>query len=109
MTTKVQTPLLQRLALFSAIECGNQYWNQQIAEFGIETVYEHLFLGVYSHEKYAKVIEKVQLFNSDKAFSEIDASHSTFLTPDDSRWPVLVDQLPCPPIGLIVRGSGGNS
>lgn len=107
MTLKVQTPLLQRLALFSAIEGGNHYWSQQIAEFGIETVYEHLFLGVYSHEKYAKVIEKVQKFEADRAFDEIDAAQSTFLTPDDSRWPEPVNQLPCPPIGLVVKGQVG--
>ena len=107
MIQSVHTPLLQRLALFNAIECGNQYWQNQIDEFGIENVYQHLYLGVYSSEKFARVIEKIQSFNPDKAFSDIDKADATFLTPDDSRWPVLVDQLPCPPIGLIVKGNVG--
>jgi len=105
MTNHASTPLLQRLALFNAIECGNQYWNQQIIEFGIETVYEHLYLGVYSNEKYGRIVEKVQSFNADRAFTSIDESECTFLTPDDSRWPQLVDDLPCPPIGLLVKGN----
>ena len=105
MTYRATTPLLQRLALFDALECGSPYWSQQIDEFGIETVYEHLYLGVYSSEKYGRIIERVQKFNSDQAFTEIDATSSTFLTPDDPRWPVAVNQLPCPPIGLLVKGN----
>jgi len=105
MTQRATTPLLQRLALFDALECGNQYWSQQIDEFGLETVYEHLYLGVYSTEKYGRIIEKVQNFNADQAFTEIDATSSTFLTPDDLRWPVAVNQLPSPPIGLLVKGN----
>jgi len=104
MTERMTTPLLQRLALFDALECGNPYWSQQIGEFGIETVYEHLFLGVYSAEKFGKIIKKVRSFNADKAFTEIDQSHSTFITPDDSRWPTMVNQLHNPPIGLLVKG-----
>ena len=105
MTNHASTPLLQRLALFAATECGNQYWSQQITEFGIETVYEHLYLGIYSHEKFARVIEKVQQFNPERAFAAIDQTESTFLTPEDSRWPVLVNQLSCPPLGLLVKGN----
>jgi len=105
MTQRATTPLLQRLALFDALECGNQYWSQQIDEFGLETVYEHLYLGVYSTEKYGRIIEKVQNFNADQAFTEIDETHSTFLTPEDPRWPLAVNQLPSPPIGLLVKGN----
>jgi DNA processing protein len=105
MTQRATTPLLQRLALFDALECGNQYWSQQIDEFGLETVYEHLYLGVYSTEKYGRIIEKVQNFNADQAFTEIDGTHSTFLTPEDPRWPLAVNQLPSPPIGLLVKGN----
>jgi DNA processing protein len=105
MTQRATTPLLQRLALFDALECGNPYWSQQIEEFGIETVYEHLYLGVYSSDKYGRIIEKVQNFKADEAFAHIDETSSTFLTPEDPRWPTKVNQLPCPPIGLLVKGN----
>ena len=62
MMIPATTPLLQRLALFGAIECGSPYWSSQISEFGIATVYEHLFLGVYNKEKYARAVEKVRSF-----------------------------------------------
>ena len=102
---KATTPLLQRLALFSAIEGGSQYWSSQMQEFGIETVYEHLYLGVYSDKKFSSVIKKVQLFDASQAFREIDQTQSTFLTPEDPCWPTSVDSLSCPPIGLLVKGN----
>ena len=105
MMNKATTPLLQRLALFSAIEGGSQYWSSQIEEFGIETIYDHLYLGIYNEKKFSSIIKKVQLFDANQAFREIDQTQSTFLTPEDPRWPNSVDSLPCPPIGLLVKGN----
>jgi len=105
MMNKATTPLLQRLALFSAIEGGSQYWSSQIEEFGVETIYDHLYLGIYNEKKFSSIIRKVQLFDANQAFREIDQTQSTFLTPEDPRWPTSVDSLPCPPIGLLVKGN----
>jgi len=105
MMNKATTPLLQRLALFSAIEGGSQYWSSQIEEFGIETIYNHLYLGIYNEKKFSSIIKKVQLFDANQAFREIDQTQSSFLTPEDPRWPNSVDSLPCPPIGLLVKGN----
>ena len=104
MMIRATTPTLQRLALFDAIECGSPYWSSQICEFGIAPVYEHLFLGLYNKEKYARAVEKVRSFNAEKAFAAIDDAGGIFLTPEDIRWPIKVNQLPCPPIGLVVKG-----
>jgi len=105
MMIRANTTLLQRLALFDAIECGSPYWSSQISEFGVATVYEHLFLGVYNKEKYARATEKVRSFNADKALAAIDEAGATFLTPEDPRWPVKVNQLPSAPIALVVKGN----
>jgi DNA processing protein len=105
MMIRANTTLLQRLALFDAIECGNPYWSAQISEFGTATVYEHLFLGVYKKEKYGRITERVRSFNAEKAMEAIDDAGATFLTPEDPRWPIKVNQLPCPPIGLVVKGN----
>ena len=102
---RANTTLLQRLALFGAIECDNPYWCAQISEFGIATVYEHLFLGVYKKEKYGRIMERVRSFNAEKAMEAIDDAGATFLTPEDPRWPIKVNQLPCPPIALVVKGN----
>jgi DNA processing protein len=103
MMIRANTTLLQRLALFDAIECGSPYWSAQISEFGIATVYEHLFLGVYKKEKYGRITERVRSFKAEKAMEAIDDAGATFLTPEDPRWPIKVNQLPCPPIGLVVK------
>jgi DNA processing protein len=105
MMIRANTTLLQRLALFDAIECGSPYWSSQISEFGVATVYEHLFLGVYNKDKYARATEKVRSFNADKALAAIDEAGATFLTPEDPRWPVKVNQLPSAPIALVVKGN----
>ena len=105
MMIRANTTLLQRLALFDAIECGSPYWSSQISEFGVATVYEHLFLGVYNKEKYARATEKVRSFNADKALAAIDEAGATFLTPEDPRWPLKVNQLPSAPIALVVKGN----
>jgi len=105
MMIRANTTLLQRLALFDAIECGSPYWSSQISEFGVATVYEHLFLGVYNKDKYARATEKVRSFNADKALAAIDEAGASFLTPEDPRWPVKVNQLPSAPIALVVKGN----
>jgi DNA processing protein len=105
MMIRANTTLLQRLALFDVIECGSPYWSSQISEFGVATVYEHLFLGVYNKDKYARATEKVRSFNADKALAAIDEAGATFLTPEDPRWPVKVNQLPSAPIALVVKGN----
>jgi len=105
MMIRANTTLLQRLALFDAIECGSPYWSSQISEFGVATVYEHLFLGIYNKDKYARATEKVRSFNADKALAAIDEAGATFLTPEDPRWPVKVNQLPSAPIALVVKGN----
>jgi len=105
MMIRANTTLLQRLALFDAIECGSPYWSSQISEFGVATVYEHLFLGVYNKDKYTRATEKVRSFNADKALAAIDEAGATFLTPEDPRWPLKVNQLPSAPIALVVKGN----
>lgn len=93
------------MALSFAFEPGHQYWSRQIAEFGITTIYEHLYLGVYDNEKFARVISKVKAFNCDQALQAAHEANSTYITPSDSLWPAQLDDLDAPPIGLYIKGS----
>jgi DNA processing protein len=95
---------LQRLALFSAIEAGNSYWAHQIAEFGIAMVYEHLALGLYDATKYGAVTQAISTFNADESLAAIAQSGGVFISPEDLGWPMRVNQLAIPPLGLIVKG-----
>jgi DNA processing protein len=95
---------IQRLALFSAIEAGNTYWARQVNEFGIAMVYEHLALGVYDATKYGAITQAISAFNADESLAAIAQSGGVFITPEDLGWPVRVNQLAIPPLGLIVKG-----
>jgi DNA processing protein len=95
---------IQRLALFSAIEAGNSYWARQVAEFGIAMVYEHLALGLYDATKYGAITQAISAFNADESLAAIALSGGVFITPEDLGWPMRVNQLAIPPLGLIVKG-----
>ena len=95
---------IQRLALFSAIEAGNSYWARQVAEFGIAMVYEHLALGLYDTTKYGAITQAISAFNADESLAAIAQSGGVFITPEDLGWPMRVNQLAIPPLGLIVKG-----
>ena len=95
---------IQRLALFSAIEAGNSYWARQVAEFGIAMVYEHLALGLYDATKYGAISQAINTFNADESLAAIAQSGGVFITPEDLGWPMRVNQLAIPPLGLIVKG-----
>ena len=95
----------QRMALSFALEPGHQYWSRQIAEFGVRTIYEHLYLGVYDHEKFARVISKVKEFNCDEALHAAHEASSVYITPSDPLWPVQLNDLDAPPIGMYVKGN----
>ena len=95
----------QRMALSFALEPGHQYWSRQIAEFGVRTIYEHLYLGVYDHEKFARVISKVKEFNCDEALHAAHEASSLYITPSDPLWPVQLNDLDAPPIGMYVKGN----
>jgi DNA processing protein len=95
----------QRLALFSAIEGGTPFWTREINERGAQTVYDRIMNKSYDPIKYASAIEKVAAFESAPAFQDIEKHGSTFIIPGDSQWPLRLDELEAPPIGLIVKGN----
>ena len=95
---------IQRLALFSAIEAGNSFWARQVAEFGIAMVYEHLALGLYDATKFGAISQAINTFNADESLAAIAQSGGVFITPEDLGWPMRVNQLAIPPLGLIVKG-----
>lgn len=95
---------IQRLALFSAIEAGNNYWARQVNEFGIAMVYEHLALGVYDASKYGAITQSISTFSADESLAAIAQSGGIFITPEDLSWPTRVNQLATAPLGLIVKG-----
>lgn len=96
---------LQRLALFSAIEGGAAFWSREISERGAQSVFERITANAYDSIKHAALMEKVKAFDSSSALHSIDKAGAQFIIPGDPQWPLRVDELECPPIGLIVKGN----
>lgn len=94
----------KRLALFANIEPAAPFWGREVAEKGVETVFDRLLSGRYDTVKYAQLIAKVKEFDSAQALDLISQCSAIFLTPEDESWPVRVNELLSPPLGLIVKG-----
>jgi DNA processing protein len=68
-------------------------------------VYERVRSNGYDSIKHAALVDKVKSFESPAAFQAIEKNGSRFIIPGDSEWPLRLDELECPPIGLIVKGN----
>jgi DNA processing protein len=95
----------QRLALFAAIEGGSALWSREITEQGVQSVYARIKSGGYDSIKHAGVMTKLNAFESAPTFQSIEKCGAHFIIPGDEQWPLRVDELECPPIGLIVKGN----
>ena len=94
-----------RAILFSAIEGGQAFWSSEISTKGALAVYEKLRRGGYDSIKYEKLISSLRGITRDQVLSEIDKHQARFITPIDQDWPVQVNDLAAPPIGLIIKGN----
>jgi len=94
----------KRLALFASIEPGVAFWSREIAERGIDAVYARITSRGYDTVKYAALIEKISQFDVATARKAIDTAGGIFVASDDLDWPVAVNDLEVPPLGLIVKG-----
>jgi DNA processing protein len=94
-----------RAILFSVVEGGQAFWSSEISTKGALTVYEKLLRGGYDSIKYEKLITSLRGISGDQVLSEIDKHQARLITPIDEDWPVQVNDLAAPPIGLIVKGN----
>lgn len=97
--------LYARAILFSVIEGGQAFWSSEISTQGAFAVYEKLLRGGYDSIKYEKLISSLRGISGDQVLSEIDRHQARLITPIDEDWPVQVNDLAAPPIGLIVKGN----
>ena len=98
--------LTARAALFSCIEGGSQFWSDEVIVFGAEAVLDKLLNRGYepSAHSSAKIAERLLRHSGDEVLEEISKANSYFLTPEDSDWPVQLNDLKATPIGLIIKG-----
>ena len=95
-----------RLILFSSIEPADNFWSCEIAETNALTVLERIQRDKYYFKRLGfldlqQTVLKADLVNLKK---ELFDSSSILLTPVDSDWPMALNDLLLPPIGLVVKG-----
>jgi DNA processing protein len=71
----------------------------------VQAVFDRIKSNLYDSIKYAAIVEKIKSFESATAFQSIETTGAHFIIPGDAHWPLRVDELECPPIGLIVKGN----
>jgi DNA processing protein len=94
-----------RAILFSVVEGGQAFWSSEISTKGALAVYEKLLRGGYDSVKYEKLISSLRGISGDQVLSDIDKHQARLITPIDEDWPVQVNDLAAPPIGLIIKGN----
>ena len=94
-----------RAILFSVIEGGQAFWSSEISTKGALAVYEKLLHGGYDPIKYEKLISSLRGISGDQVLSEIEKHQARLITPIDQDWPLQVNDLAAPPIGLIIKGN----
>lgn len=95
---------IARAALFNAIEGGHTFWAREIYSHSALYVYEKLLNNGYDRIKYEKLIAFLKLHSGEQVLEKVALHQVRLLTPEDTDWPIQVNDLIAPPIGLIVKG-----
>jgi DNA processing protein len=98
------TPFEARAILFSSIEPGHFFWTAEISHKGPLKTFESILSGDYPAEKVKAIITSIRTAEVGQILYEIQKAGAQFLTPEHEHWPIGVNQLVNPPIGLIVKG-----
>jgi DNA processing protein len=98
------TPFEARAILFSCIEPGHFFWSAEISAHGPLKVLESILSASYPAEKTRAIIASIRVAEVGQILYEIEKAGAKFLTPEHEHWPIGVNQLVNPPIGLIVKG-----
>ena len=98
------TPFEARAILFSCIEPGHFFWSSEISAHGPLKVLESILSGSYAAEKTKAIIDSIRVAEVGQILYAIEKAGAQFLTPEHEHWPIGVNQLVNPPIGLIVKG-----
>jgi DNA processing protein len=94
---------MARLQLFAAIEGGSTFWMHEIACQGAEETLLRIKDGFYKSSKGEKALGK--LIHPDRLNESIISAGGTFISPTDEQWPVQLNDLVAPPIGLVIKGA----
>ena len=95
-----------RLVLFSTIEPADNFWSLEISNSNALNVIERILSGKYylRQKNILNLQHAVVKADLSDLKNELIDSGAIFITPLDSDWPVVLNDLHCPPIGLVMKG-----
>ncbi len=93
-----------RLELFAAIECGDTFWGSEIALLGAQETLIRIKDGFYRSSKAEKALSHLHPDGASALREKITDAGGEFIVPTDHAWPVQLNDLATPPIGLVVKG-----
>ena len=95
-----------RLVLFSTIEPADNFWSLEISNSNALHVIERILSGKYylRQKNILDLQHAVVKADLSDLKNELIDSGAIFITPLDSDWPVVLNDLHCPPIGLVIKG-----
>lgn len=98
---------ISRIRLFQAIEGGSPFWSEELAKHGSEELIQRLLGGHYDGKRTTAIRIKDQLQSHSAEFlrDQISNVGARFVTPESSEWPLSLNDLVAPPIGIVVKGS----
>lgn len=95
-----------RLVLFSTIEPADNFWSLEIFNSNALNVIERILSGKYylRQKNILNLQHAVVKADLSDLKNELNDSGAIFITPLDSDWPVVLNDLHSPPIGLVIKG-----
>jgi DNA processing protein len=95
-----------RLILFSCIEPADNFWSGEIFQTSALAVLERIINGKYygKRPEFLDLQQKVSMTDLPNLKKELIDSGCIFLTPEDPDWPIGLNDLLSPPIGLVIKG-----
>ena len=105
----MRTEQLARAQLFSTIEGGSIFWSSEIAELGPVEVRDRIIFGHYGRlHSGLNISERIRQTSGEEVLAQITNAGAFILTPEDSDWPVALNDLVAPPIALLIKGQREN-
>jgi DNA processing protein len=95
-----------RLILFSCIEPADNFWSGEIFQISALAVLERIINGKYygRRPEFLDLQQKVSMIDLPNLKKDLIDASCTFLTPEDPDWPIGLNDLLSPPIGLVIKG-----
>lgn len=97
---------LARLQLFASIEGGSAFWSYEIEQQGASATLDRLLGNHYDEGDHAlgNIRARILAKSAIERVQEIVQAGAQLITPDDIDWPIQLNELPAPPIALIIKG-----